>query len=39
MLVFSTVCEKCGSNKNAIFKEEQSIEMLKFFAFISNKNK
>ena len=32
----SAICSKCGSNDEIIFKEEESIEILKTFSLIDN---
>ena len=34
ILVFSIICNKCGNNNDRIFKEEESIEILKFLVLI-----
>ena len=31
-LLFSSICNKCGKEDQKIFKEEESIEILKIFA-------
>ena len=36
MLVLSIICSKCKSEKEKLFEEEESIEILKFFGLISN---
>ena len=38
MLVLSIICDKCGSNDEKIFKEEESIEILKILGLINNMN-
>ena len=35
-LVLSVICNKCKNEDEKIFKEEESIEMLKMFSLISN---
>ena len=35
-LLFSSICNKCGKEDQKIFKEEESIEILKFFVYINN---
>ena len=35
-LVISIICDKCGSNDEKIFKEEESIEILKIHGLIKN---
>ena len=37
-LVFSIICENCGSNDEKIFKEEESIKILKTLGLINNIN-
>ena len=37
-LVFSIICDKCGSNNDKVFKEEESIEILKVLGLIDNIN-
>ena len=34
--VFFLICDKCRSNEEPIFKEEQSSEMIKMFCLIKN---
>ena len=36
MLVLSIISSKCKSEKEKLFEEEESIEILKFFGLISN---
>ena len=36
MLVLSVICDKCASNDKKIFKEEESIEILKTLSLINN---
>ena len=36
MLVLSIICSKCKSEKEKLFEEEESIEILKILGFISN---
>ena len=36
LLSLSTICDKCGSNDQKIFKEEESIEILKILGLINN---
>ena len=38
LLLFS-ICNKCGSADKKIFKEEKSIEILRFFSLINKSNK
>ena len=38
ILVLSIFCDKCGSNQGKIFKNEESIEMLKIIGLIDNTN-
>ena len=35
-LVLSIICSKCGSKDEKIFKEEESIKILKIFGLINN---
>ena len=35
-LLLSSICNKCGSEDEKIFKEEKSIEILKIFGLINN---
>ena len=37
-LVISIICDKCCSNDDKIFKEEESFEILTFFVLINNIN-
>ena len=37
-LVLSIICDKCGSNDEKLFKEEESIEILKILGLINNMN-
>ena len=37
--VFFLICDKCDSNEEPIFKEEQSIERIKMFCLIKNLEK
>ena len=36
--VFSFICDKCSSNDYKLFKEEESIEILKVLGLIDNIN-
>ena len=36
--IISIICSKCGYNNDRIFKEEESIEILKTFGSIDNIN-
>ena len=35
-LSLSTICDKCSSNDEKIFKEEESIEILRILSLINN---
>ena len=35
-LLLSSICKKCGSEDEKIFKEEESIEILKIIGLINN---
>ena len=35
-LVLSIICSKCENEDEKIFKEEESIEILKFFGLVNN---
>ena len=35
-LILSTICNKCGSENEKLFKEEESIEILKVLGLIKN---
>ena len=37
-LVLSIICDKCSSEEENIFKEEESIEILKILGLINNMN-
>ena len=39
VLVFSTFCERCSSNNDEIFKEEESVEIFIILGCINNINK
>ena len=36
ILLFSSICKKCRSEDEKIFKEEESIEILKIIGLINN---
>ena len=36
ILLFSSICKKCRSEDEKIFKEEESIEILKIIVLINN---
>ena len=36
ILLFSSTCNKCGNEDEKLFKEEESIEMLKTLTLINN---
>ena len=38
ILVFSIIFDKCGNNNEKLFKEEESIEIIKSFGLINNMN-
>ena len=38
ILVFSIIFDKCGNNNEKVFKEEESIEIIKSFGLINNMN-